>query len=1367
MNEFVTRNGIISKGSVAVSGSTITGSSTDSFLSVVGTWNTAGAPSMVRLSISDTSSLGVGSYQNGASFLKCEKDGSSVIELQKAGGILFGGAGYSTSRLYKTSAFGTTVLDCAPYGGGNAGFEIFGGADHQAGISLNPLSTYPSFGFGFGVSNRLGYAPSGSFQYWYGTGGEIQQRNGTQSQVYRVYGTYTDSSNYVRASLSASATTVALLAETAGTGADDVPIILLPAGTGSVGIGVTGTALSKLHINAGNYGGIMMSYDASGNFRHSIENYYFGNSPSANTMTFKVSDGTVSGAISTLTLRGNGTATVLAGLNTSYISIADKATNYANFSTQAQAGICIGQNVHANDSNQLKIVNSHGSVSGTAIKMPGNSETRQNYIEFWTTPVTAVTSGSNYAQSSPRVVISPDGYVGIGDDNPSEKLTVSGSIRINGSNNSVYTTFAEAGAVFSITKNGTFVMRVGGVLIPNFEQGASVGTFDQTGASMLMVNTTANKVGSIVRGAASQTANLQEWQNSSGSILSYVDSVGTVKVNGTYIDSNNYVRASLSASSTAVTLAAETAGTGEDNVDINITPAGTGNVIINRSISNYAYGGIQIACADYNGFARPAIWFKNTHASADYTTARISSQIGNSGTNADLLIETADGSENLVTRLSIDKNGKFFFNNAIVIGSVTYSYGSSEGMFLNNYCLSGGDSFRRVTDFAALGNWDGTNGGSVIRFLTNPKTANDAVERLLIDQNGDVQVSSGLLRFYGSTASYPALKRDGTSLCVRLADDSAYSQIVVSAIRFGSLSGPHISVSSGRLVTYEPWYSESSFQSNVGGFCVGAGGGSAPLFAFSLSSDTNAAEINNSTIGQLRDLRLRTLQAYYGAFDASNYVRASLSAGSSSVTLAAETAGTGAANVDVNIIPAGAGGVVIKSFVTPLFGHKVLKLLSNNGADEKMSLTDDGNFSVAGSITTTTSQVVAGSGSTYAAVNLNYFTLVTGGNPLFYLGGLGDQVLGMRRTGRIGWADTVTDPSASPDTGIARNAAGIVEINNGTAGQFRDLKLRDLIHDGQAARSITAARHTTADTAGNNLTVQAGGATSGSTDKSGGTLYLLPGISTGNAESGVVIQGCLSGSSGTSDCSMSTVVQVLGDKIGFFGSTPVGVGSAQAITCSHAINSLSSSYSGYAGVVDKIRTDQSLSSPESGSIWIDSIQKSPYVSYGGFKHSLVGTIYTQTEDVVVSNTTNETSLTGSSFFGTNVLPAGIFTPGKTIRLFASGEHSTTGNADLVLRLRLGSTEMAVISGSSGNGTDQPFDISSILTCIATGSNSGSFNGFMRYTEHHPSGLSQADSVVSVSSNTDINNPVGVTVEWATASPSNTITCRMLTIEVLN
>ena len=56
-------------------------------------------------------------------------------------------------------------------------------------------------------------------------------RNGTNAQTFRVYGTYTNSSNYVRASLSSSSTAITLAAETAGTGADNVPVNITPAGT--------------------------------------------------------------------------------------------------------------------------------------------------------------------------------------------------------------------------------------------------------------------------------------------------------------------------------------------------------------------------------------------------------------------------------------------------------------------------------------------------------------------------------------------------------------------------------------------------------------------------------------------------------------------------------------------------------------------------------------------------------------------------------------------------------------------------------------------------------------------------------------------------------------------------------------------------------------------------------------------------------------------------------------------------------------------------------------------------------------------------------------------------------------------------------
>ncbi len=69
----------------------------------------------------------------------------------------------------------------------------------------------------------------------------LAQRNGTNAQTYRIYGTYTDASNYVRASLAATSTAVTLAAETAGTGADDIDVNVTAAGAGDTRLKI-GTA---------------------------------------------------------------------------------------------------------------------------------------------------------------------------------------------------------------------------------------------------------------------------------------------------------------------------------------------------------------------------------------------------------------------------------------------------------------------------------------------------------------------------------------------------------------------------------------------------------------------------------------------------------------------------------------------------------------------------------------------------------------------------------------------------------------------------------------------------------------------------------------------------------------------------------------------------------------------------------------------------------------------------------------------------------------------------------------------------------------------------------------------------------------------
>ena len=56
--------------------------------------------------------------------------------------------------------------------------------------------------------------------------------------------------------------------------------------------------------------------------------------------------------------------------------------------------------------------------------------------------------------------------------------------------------------------------------------------------------------------------------------------------------------------------------------------------------------------------------------------------------------------------------------------------------------------------------------------------------------------------------------------------------------------------------------------------------------------------------------------------------------------------------------------------------------------------------------------------------------------------------------------NAVANPAGGLDTAISRNAAGVVEINNATAGQYRDLILRNLTSTG----SVSVSGHFSATT---------------------------------------------------------------------------------------------------------------------------------------------------------------------------------------------------------------------------------------------------------------------------------------------------------------
>jgi len=97
-------------------------------------------------------------------------------------------------------------------------------------------------------------------------------------------------------------------------------------------------------------------------------------------------------------------------------------------------------------------------------------------------------------------------------------------------------------------------------------------------------------------------------------------------------------------------------------------------------------------------------------------------------------------------------------------------------------------------------------------------------------------------------------------------------------------------------------------------------------------------------------------------------------------------------------------------------------------------------------------------------------------------------------------------------------ANGITIINGGSVGIGTSSPTNLLSLGGNSARTIWMERHTVSNSVGNPLTVQAGGATSGATNKLGGDAIFAAGLGTGNAGSGKVrLQVAPPGSSGTAD----------------------------------------------------------------------------------------------------------------------------------------------------------------------------------------------------------------------------------------------------------
>ena len=141
------------------------------------------------------------------------------------------------------------------------------------------------------------------------------------------------------------------------------------------------------------------------------------------------------------------------------------------------------------------------------------------------------------------------------------------------------------------------------------------------------------------------------------------------------------------------------------------------------------------------------------------------------------------------------------------------------------------------------------------------------------------------------------------------------------------------------------------------------------------------------------------------------------------------------------------------SYNTPAYTTTAKLVSWANNASEKAYIQQDGVFCSVGN-GSETSPIFKGSAGRGFYEGIGGIVFTDGTARMV----VSSTQLQMTRAALIGWNDTAGSVQTfqNVQTGFGWNAAGVVEINNGTAGTFRDIKVRNSIATGNTALGIVA-----------------------------------------------------------------------------------------------------------------------------------------------------------------------------------------------------------------------------------------------------------------------------------------------------------------------
>lgn len=188
------------------------------------------------------STSGTGLGVNAASgfagnLLDVQVAGSSKAKVSSGGTFwsLSSGAGYLLKRNDtsdpNTGLYSASTTHLGIVANNTAMLYFYGAGTINTQVFASTVDTY------FALSPSPHVNASGDVRFYRDAANVLAHRNDTNAQTFRLYGTYTDASNYVRLGLNTSSTTLTIAAETAGTGADDIDLAFTPAGTGTMKFG--------------------------------------------------------------------------------------------------------------------------------------------------------------------------------------------------------------------------------------------------------------------------------------------------------------------------------------------------------------------------------------------------------------------------------------------------------------------------------------------------------------------------------------------------------------------------------------------------------------------------------------------------------------------------------------------------------------------------------------------------------------------------------------------------------------------------------------------------------------------------------------------------------------------------------------------------------------------------------------------------------------------------------------------------------------------------------------------------------------------------------------------------------------------------